>query len=153
MILLINICKEKLGFYEFVKPVGDVLIKNEIKGFIRHFTCLTKKDLEKADKVIICGTSIFDNGFIDEIDKFKWLLDYKKPVLGICGGMQIIGMVFGGKLGKKTEDNMNLLKKKTEIGFYRENFNREFLGLKGKQEVYHLHDNYVDFGMDCLRGS
>jgi len=129
-VLLIDICKEKLGFYEFVKSVGDILVKNNVKGFIRHYTCLTKKDLDKASSVIICGTSLFDSEFVDNVDKFKWLLDFDKPVLGICGGMQIIGLVYGGKL-----------KKKTEIGYYKEDFSKEFLGLSGKQEVYHLHNN------------
>ena len=133
-VLLINICKEKLHFYEFVKPVGKVLIENKIKGFIRHYTCLTKKDLVKASKVIICGTSLRDNWFLDEVEKFNWIKDYRKPVLGICGGMQIIGLVFGGKLERKSE-----------IGFYKEKLNKEFLGLKGKEEIYHLHNNYVDF--------
>jgi len=134
MILLIDITKEKFHFNEFVKPVGNVLIENNIKGFIRHYSCLTKKDLEKASKIIICGTSLKDNGFLDNINKFSWLKDYKRPVLGICGGMQIIGLVYGGKM-----------KKKTEIGFYFEEFKKDFFGMKGKSEVYHLHNNYVDF--------
>jgi GMP synthase-like glutamine amidotransferase len=54
--------------------------------------------------------------------------------LGICAGMQIIGMVFGGKV-----------KSKVEIGFYKENFSHNFLGLVGEKEVYHLHNNFVDF--------
>jgi GMP synthase (glutamine-hydrolysing) len=48
--------------------------------------------------------------------------------------MQIVGRVFDGKL-----------KKKTEIGFYSEDFKKEFLGLKGKKEVYHLHNHHVSF--------
>ena len=37
------------------------------------------------------------------------------------------------------------MSKKTEIGYFNENFEKEFLGIKGKQQVYHLHNNYVDF--------
>jgi len=133
-VLLINISEEKLSYYEFVKPVRDLLIRNDIKVFIRHYTCLIKKDLVKASKVIICGTTIFDDKFLERIKRFDWLLDYDKPVLGICGGMQLIGLVFGGKLCRITE-----------IGYYDEKFDSNFLGLKGKQEVYHLHNNYVDF--------
>lgn len=132
MILIINTCKEKLHFYEFVKPVGDILIKNDIKGFIRHYTCVTKKDIEKADKIIICGTSLKDNDVFKNIKKFSWLKDYNKPVLGICAGMQILGLVFGSEL-----------KKEKEIGFYNEEFKNNFLGLQNIEEVYHLHNFYI----------
>jgi len=129
MILLINICKEKLHFYEFVKPVGDVLVKNKIKGFIRHYTCLTKRDLEKASKIIICGTSLKDNEFLENIKKFNWITDFQKPILGICGGAHVIGLVLGYKI-----------KKKTGIGLKEINFKKSFLGFLGKKQVYHLHN-------------
>lgn len=128
MMLLINICKEKLHFYEFVKPVGDILIKNNIKGFIRHYTCVTPADLKKASKVIICGTSLKDNEFLENLDKFSWLKDYKKPVLGICGGSHVIGLILGYEV-----------KKEKEIGLKEINLENEFLGLSGKISVYHLH--------------
>ena len=139
-ILIINICKEKLHYYEFVKPVENILenMKKEkkIDYFVKNYKKVNEKDLKKASKIIICGTSLADNEFIDNknISKFKWLLNYKKPVLGICGGMEIMGKVFGGKLLRKTE-----------IGYYSENFKKEFLSLKGKKEFYHLHNYYVDF--------
>jgi len=103
MILLINICKEKLHFYEFVRPVGDVLVKNKIKGFIRHYSCLTKKDIEKADKIIICGTSLKDNEFLKHKEKFEWLRGFNKPVFGICGGAHLIGLTLGKEM-KKTKN-------------------------------------------------
>jgi GMP synthase-like glutamine amidotransferase len=134
MILIINICNEKLGYYEYVKPIESVLKNKSIKFFTRDYNKINKNDLKKADKVIICGTSLKDNGFVRDIAEFEWIKDYKKSILGICGGMQIIGLIFGGKLSKETE-----------IGYYNENFNKEYLGLKDKQEVYHLHNNYVDF--------
>jgi GMP synthase (glutamine-hydrolysing) len=75
-----------------------------------------------------------DNEFLKDVKKFEWIKTFDKPILGICAGMQIIGVLFGGKI-----------KKKTEIGFYSEIFENEFLGLKGKQEVYHLHNNFIAF--------
>jgi GMP synthase-like glutamine amidotransferase len=136
MILLVNICKEKLHYYEFVKPIEDILKNNKIKYFTKHYKKLNEGDLKNASKVIICGTSLKDNEFIKDINYFLWIKDYQKPVLGICGGMQIIGLLFRGKL-----------KNKTEIGFYNEDFNN-FFGLNEGQEVYHLHNNYVKFGSD-----
>ena len=134
MILIINICKEKLHYLEFVKPVCDILNNHGIRYFVKRYKEVNEKDLDKASKIIICGTSLQDNEFVKDVNKFEWLLEFNKPVLGICGGMQVIGLVFNGKL-----------KKRREIGYYLENFNLEFLGLKGEQGVYHLHNYYVDF--------
>lgn len=133
-ILIINICKEKLHYYEFVKPIEDILKNNKTGYFTKHYKKISNKDLKKAYKVIICGTSLFDNEFVKDKDKFKWIKKFNKPILGICGGMQIIGLIFKEKL-----------KKKTEIGFFKEKFNKEFLSLTNEQWVYHLHNYYIDF--------
>jgi len=135
MILVINVCKERLHYSEFVKPIVDILEDEEV--LVSHYEDLDTKDLERCDKVIICGTSLADNKFLKDIEKFSWLKDFEKPVLGICAGFQIFGEVFGGKAGKKME-----------VGFFREEFVEDFLGLNGEVEVYHLHNNYVDFPLD-----
>lgn len=133
MILLINICKEKLHFYEFVKPVADIVKKYD-SVLIAHYKNLTKSEIEKADKIIICGTSIKNNEFLkkENLQKFNWLKKTKKPVLGICGGSHIIGLI----LGKKLKD-------KKEIGLKEIEIKKEFLGVKGKLNVYHLHQLVV----------
>jgi GMP synthase (glutamine-hydrolysing) len=134
MILIINTCKEKLHYLEFVKPIIDIVRLLDLKYLVKNYKKLKELDLKKADKIIICGTSLYDNEFLKNITYFKWIKNFNKPLLGICAGMQIIGLIYNGKL-----------KKKTEIGFYKENFNKEFLGLIGEVEVYHLHNYYVDF--------
>ncbi len=133
-ILIINICKEKLHYNEFVKPIEDILSKFKIKYFVKHYSDLENSDLKKSIKTIISGTSLKDNEFIKDVNKFIWIINYNKPILGICGGMHIIGLVFGGKL-----------KKKTEIGFNKEVFKKDFFGIIGEIDVYHLHNYYVDF--------
>ena len=128
MILILNICKEKLHYFEFVKPVEDIL--NGVGG---EFTTVNICDLNldlNFDKIIICGTSLKDNSYLD-ID-LSLIKSTTVPVLGICGGFQKICLEFGATLQKETE-----------IGFYKENFTKEFLGLTEEQEVYHLHNNYV----------
>lgn len=156
MILIINICKEKLHYFEFVKPICDILDNNGMKYFVKGYKEVNGKDLDMADKVIICGTSLYDNDFMKNFSCFKWILNFDKPLLGICGGMQIIGKIFEGKVLKKTDENKNFLKKKIEenkdflkkkieIGLFIEKFNSEFLGLNGEVGVYHLHNYYVDF--------
>ncbi|MFH0752457.1 MAG: gamma-glutamyl-gamma-aminobutyrate hydrolase family protein [archaeon] len=133
MILIINTCAEKLHYLEFVKPIEDIVKKDFTT---KHYNDLTEDDLNNADKIIVCGTSLKDNKFLK--GNFDWIKNIDKPILGICAGMQIIGTVLGGKL-----------KQGTEIGFYDEEF-KEFLGIKGKEQVYHLHNNYLD--KDSLKG-
>ena len=132
MILIINICKEPLHFYEFVKPVADILSNAGKDALIVHYKDLSSDDLKRADKIIICGTSLKDNQFLKDISKFTWLKSHRKPVLGICGGAHIIGLSLGGKL-----------KKKKEIGLKEITIKKKFLDVEGKKEVYHLHQFYV----------
>ncbi|MBI2042876.1 hypothetical protein HYT25_00630 [Candidatus Pacearchaeota archaeon] len=131
MILIVNICKEKLHFYEFVKPIEDILKKKDIKFFTRHYTKIIDKNLKKSSKIIICGTSLKDNEFLNHLDKFQWIKNYKKPVFGICGGAHLIGLVFGEKLKKKKEIGLKKIQTKN------------FLGINGEKEVYHLHGFHV----------
>lgn len=134
MILVVNIAREKLHYYEFVKPIEDILSKDDLEFFTKNYLKIKNSDLEKADKVIICGTSLKDNSFVGDEDKFSWIEEIEKPILGICGGMQMISLLYGGELEKETE-----------IGFSKERFKKKFLGVEGEVEVYHLHNNSVDF--------
>lgn len=134
MILIVNVCKERLHYFEFVKPVEDILRANNGLFFTKHYLEVGDGDLAKCDKIIICGTSLADNGFMGDVKKFSWIKNFEKPIFGICAGMQIFGIIFGGEL-----------KKQTEIGFFHEGFEKEFFGIKGEREVYHLHNYYVDF--------
>ncbi len=130
--LLIKTNSEPLHDFEFVKPIEKILEKNKIKFRTIHYKELKNSVIKKAKRIIICGTSLKDDGFLEDLKKFEWIKECNKPILGICSGMQIISLVFGSEL-----------KKKTEIGFYPENFKKEFLGLSGEHQVYHLHNNYA----------
>ena len=125
-----------MHYLEFVRPIEDILKKEKKAFFVKGYKEVQQKDLEKAERVIICGTSLADNdfGLSENMRFFKWIDNFDKPLFGICGGMQVIGKAFGTKI-----------KKLTEIGFFKENFYRNFLGLFKEQEVYHLHNYYADF--------
>ena len=144
-VLIISVCRDKLHELEFVKPIEDILDRNNIGNFVRGYRDISDADFNITSHIIICGTSLMDNNFMKDIEMFGWLRDCKKPVLGICAGMHIVGAVFGGKFlcGK-------------EIGYYHERFEKEFLGLLGEREVWHLHNNYIsgwdDFNILCKSG-
>ena len=133
MILLIQICKETFHYFEFVKPIEGILNKMGV-GFVSiNYKDISEEKLLQADKVIICGTSLIDNSFLDDVDDFFWIKNFDKPILGICGGMHILGLVYGGKL-----------KSQQEIGLINVEFFKEFFGLDKTIEVYELHNFYVE---------
>ena len=45
--------------------------------------------------------------------------------------MQLLGLIYGGEL-----------KEKLEIGFFFENFEKEFLGLMGNEEVHEVYPSH-----------
>ncbi len=132
MILIIHICNKRFHYFEFVKPIEDILKRNKIKYESVHYNKVTEEIIHKAERIIISGTSLKDNSFIDDIDHFKWIKKYNKPILGICGGMHILGLIFNGEL-----------KKQQEIGLTTIDLKQKFLGFKGKIEVYELHNFYA----------
>lgn len=133
MILIIQISKYKLHYLEFVKPIEDILIKNQIKFQSIHYKNLTTNIVNESEKIIIAGTSLKDNSFIKDINKFDWIKRTNKPILAICGGMHILGLLFDGKL-----------KKQQEIGITEVNFNEIFFGYIGLKEAYELHNFFVE---------
>ena len=129
MILVIKTNKFELHDEEFVRSVTQLLKKFKVV----HYKKLRKVDLEKCKRIIICGTALKDNGFIKDVNKFSWLKNYDKPVLGICAGMEIIGKIFNCSLKKTTEIGMIKVKtiKKNIL------FDKEF-------EAYSLHNYSVN---------
>jgi GMP synthase-like glutamine amidotransferase len=134
MILVVdmNWKPESLAYYEFVLPILAVAQKLE-QCTVKHYRDVSKQDLTKCDKVILSGTTLEDNGFLSESERFLWLKETRKPVLGICAGMEAIGKVFGAKLTPSLEVGM------TQISTFTENplFSGEF-------RAYSLHTLCVE---------
>src|SRR3989338_7129149 len=128
-ILLISTCKEKLSEQEFVNPFVNFLSSKNIETKVIHHYSIKEKDFGNFDKIIICGTALADNDYLRRMDKFKWLKDIEKPVIGICSGAQIVASVFGSEI-----------KKDLEIGMVKVSGN-----LFGKKEfdAYALHQNGI----------
>ena len=132
MILIIEIFNQKFHYFEFVKPIQDILKKNNLEYITKHYKNLDKDIISQVDKIIISGTSLKDNIFLDDINYFNWIGNFKKSILGICGGMHILGLIFNGELIQQKE-----------IGLTKVFFKNEFLGISGIHEVYELHNFFI----------
>jgi len=103
MILIVNVCSDKLSYLEFVKPVEDILKKAGAESFTRHFLSLNHHDISRVQKVIICGTALKDFKYLDSARKFAWINESRETILGICAGMQILAKVFDGRIVERTK--------------------------------------------------
>ncbi len=117
MMLIIDLCYEKdsLSNLEFVQPIKRICESYGKSAKILHFTELDNESIGHPEKIILCGTALKDNEFVHHKDKFEFLKDYKKPVLGICAGMQIIGLVFGASIINQKEIGMAQVLAKDDI--------------------------------------
>jgi len=101
MMLIVNLCTEKLSELEFVRPVQEIVKRAGFKSFVKQYNELYEEDINEAEKIIICGVALKDFGALENLNKFAWIKDCKKPILGICAGMQLLGKVFGCEIYDK----------------------------------------------------
>ncbi|MFZ2471518.1 MAG: diphthine--ammonia ligase [Methanothrix sp.] len=134
-ILLVDLCFEKdsLSRHEFVYPIRDTLQKLGFLCNILHYTEVKPPHLANHDKIILCGTALMDNVYAEHLELFSWIMDFKKPILGICAGMQVISAVYGGSIVPNRAIGLE------EIEVVRDS---SLLGEPRQIEVYHLH-NYA----------
>jgi GMP synthase-like glutamine amidotransferase len=102
VILIIDVCSDRLSYLEFVKPIEEAHRKAHTAFLTRHYTHVGQRDLEKAERIIICGTALKDFKYLCDIDRFDWIRETHKPILGICAGMQILAMELGSELTENT---------------------------------------------------
>tara|TARA_B100001109_G_C18616787_1_gene359537 strand:- start:92 stop:628 length:537 start_codon:yes stop_codon:yes gene_type:complete len=130
-ILLISTCKEKLSESEFVTPIVEI-----IKSF--EYDQVNYKNLETInfriyDKLIICGTSLQDNDYLNYLDDFKKLKNHGIDILGICSGFQIVCNMFGEEIIAQQE-----------IGMVSVEIQAQNPLVSGDFQAYNMHNYSVD---------
>ena len=99
MILIVdmNWKKDSLGYYEFVAPIASIAEELD-QCVVKHYLEVNSEDTSQCSSIILSGTALKDNVTLSQPEKFDWIKDLDKPILGICAGMQTLGLVFGLRL-------------------------------------------------------
>jgi GMP synthase (glutamine-hydrolysing) len=110
MILIIdmNWKKDSLGYCEFVLSIASIA-KSLDEYTVKHHLELTNEELSRCDIIILSGTALKDMATLSRLEKFQWLKETERPVLGICAGMETIGMIYGMRLTPCLEIGMTLV--------------------------------------------
>lgn len=129
--LLISTCENKLSEREFVQPISRIIGGNHET---LHYTQCTGSKISHFDKIIICGTALKDNSYLENLDTFKKLFyDFQGSILGICSGMQIVCSIFSSKIVENIEIGM------VEVETLKENQLSN-----GTFQAYNIHNYSVD---------
>jgi anthranilate/para-aminobenzoate synthase component II len=96
MILIVDLCDRGLGLLrgEFVRPLRDCVAGLD-DVVVKHYLEVNADEVSGFDRIILSGTALLDRSYLDDISVFKWLLGFEGPVLGVCAGMQVIGLLHG----------------------------------------------------------
>jgi len=131
MILLVDMAwkKDSLSQYEFVCPIADTFKRLGRSTEVIHFPDLRKIPGD-CEGIVLCGTALKDNEYASRPERFFWIRDYDRPVLGICAGMQIISAVFGGEIVAQPAIGLEPIQISCSS---------ELLGEPREIEGYHLH--------------
>jgi GMP synthase-like glutamine amidotransferase len=102
MILVVSMCADRLSELEFVRPIEDILRKENYEFVTKHYSEVRAQELDNISKVILCGTALKDFEYLRDLESFRWLRKYERSVLGICAGTQVICSIFGSRLIEHT---------------------------------------------------
>ena len=138
MILIVNVCTDNLSYFEFVKPVENIVKEAKMDFLTRNFLGVNRNDIIRAKKVIICGTALKDFNYLNNIDRFAWINETHTPIFGICAGMQILAKLCGSDIIERRR-----------IGRYKvKTVRKSFLSSKDEFYSYFLNSKAVELNGD-----
>jgi GMP synthase-like glutamine amidotransferase len=131
-ILIINLNNKTnlLHELEYIKPITQIIQKENKKIEIINYIDVTKKIIEKSSHIILSGTGLLEFEYLNHLDKFDWIKKSNKNIIGICAGCQIIQKIFNSEETKIQE--IGLLKPEILI-------QDKIIKNESLKEIYTLH--------------
>lgn len=100
-ILIVN--NAEPGIREFAEPIERIISSaGSTSTFIEYVAC-ANTNLNAYDGIILTGSPQGDDIVEHHLPYFRWLKDFKKPVLGICAGHHVTGYLYGSELLRSKE--------------------------------------------------
>lgn len=141
MILLLDLCYRpgSLSHSEFVSPIRRIVGRAGMNVRVAHYSEADSLPLGISG-VILCGTALKDNAYLEHQDRFRWIGEITVPVLGICAGMQVLAGLLGGEVIEAPEIGM------TEVAVVKGDL---VLGDERTFPAYELHNFGVTLPPGC----
>ena len=100
--------QEPLWIDEFVKPIEKIL--NQLGHNTLIIPYHKTPNTNSFDKIIISGSPLGDFEANANLNYFKWIKNLDKPLLGICGGMQILTQIYSSELKNSLNIGLDSIK-------------------------------------------
>lgn len=93
MILIVDMTNKTIPLLtdEFINPI---LHHISMPYRIHHYT-QSPPDITDITHIIISGTALKDDTYLNHLEQLQWICQQEKPTLGICAGMQVIALLHG----------------------------------------------------------
>lgn len=100
-ILLVN--NAEPGISEFAEPIKKIITdKDSTFVFIEYADCIGF-NFDEFDGAILTGSPQGDDIVEHHLPYFRWIQDFKKPILGICAGHHVTGFMYGSEILRSEE--------------------------------------------------
>ena len=100
-ILIVN--NAEPGITEFTKPIEKIVEETGSISVSIEYAESLNFNLNEFDGIILTGSPQGDDIIEHHSPYFKWIKKCKKPILGICAGHHITGILYGAEILRSQE--------------------------------------------------
>jgi len=141
LILIVNSAEP--GITEFTEPLEVIVKKEGLNPIIVEYRKCLEFDFDSVKGAILSGSPQGNDIVEHHLPYFKWLIDFKKPVFGICAGHHISGFMNGAEiLRNKESESGNLEVQILEYNTLLENLPNKFMVKQMHNDSVTLPDNF-----------
>lgn len=149
MVIIINLGSKK------TPQISEALSAINIPNKIVQEDTISIEEIEKSDALILSGSPVLlseipGGEYNQYLIRYDFIRSLKIPVLGICFGHQLIGILHGGRIGKCTPDRSWQSIKKIQSHSVFKNFNDSFQMMQDHQEQVTVPPHFIHLASSSI---